>query len=127
MDDDLDRALECPDSECYVNIKVWVRSLLRAGLADQQGGAAPGVALLRETPLTKAPPIRSWSPYKFEDGSCGSSYWGDTGKLPEDLFGCSVEIPTATGKTWTSTVVEVLERRADVALVRDTGRPPDAA
>ena len=36
------------DSECYVKVSVWVRSLLRASLAEQQRLATPGVAHLPE-------------------------------------------------------------------------------
>ena len=42
LDDDLDRALECLDSERHVNITVWVRSLLRTGRVEQPGGCGSG-------------------------------------------------------------------------------------
>ena len=47
---------------------------------------------------------------------------GDTRKLPERLVGCSIQITMRGGETWTSTVVQVLERRADFVLVRDSGK-----
>ena len=71
----------------------------------------------------KAPPLRSWSPYKLEDGSWSSSCLGDADKLPERLAGGSIQITTRAGETWTTTVVEVLQRRADFARVRDSGKP----
>ena len=37
LDGDLDRALDRLDSERDVNVSDWVRSLLRAGLVEQQG------------------------------------------------------------------------------------------
>ncbi len=105
-----------------MHVSVWVRSLLRTGLAEQPGGAAPRMALLPETPPTKAPPLRSWSRYKLEDGSWGPSYVGDAGKLPEGLAGCSIEITPRRGDSWTATVTEVIERREDFILVRDSGK-----
>ena len=48
---------------------------------------------------------------------------GDTRKLPENLVGCSIQITTRSKETWIATVVEVLELRADFALVCDSGKP----
>ena len=95
LDDDLERTLECLDSECDVNVRVWVRSLLRAGLAELLGRAAPGVAHLQETPPAKAPPLRRRSPYLLEGTYSGSCWMGDTHKLPENhLVGRAIEITT---------------------------------
>ena len=91
LDEDLDRALGYLDSERDVNVSAWVRSLLRAGLAEHQGDAAPVVALLPETPPTNAPPLRSWSPNKLDDGHWSSSCLDKTEKLPENLVYCSIE------------------------------------
>ena len=110
LDYDLDRILEFLDSERYVNVSVWFRSMLRTDRAEQPGSAAPGVALLPETPLMKAPSFQSWSPYKLEDGSW-DSYW----------ISCSIQITRRNRETWIATLVVVLERRADFVLVRDSG------
>ena len=74
-------------------------------------------------PEPSAAPLRRWSPYKLEDGSWGACYLGDTGKLPENLVGRSIQITTRRGDSWTTTVLEVIERREDFALVRDSGKP----
>ena len=98
LDDNLDRVLDCLKSERHVNVSAWGRSLRRAGTVGQLEGAAPGVAPLPETPPAKAPPLRSWSPYKLEDGSWDSSYQGETGTLPENLIGYSIENTLAGGR-----------------------------
>ena len=105
-----------------MNVSVWVRSRLRAGLAEQQGGAAPGVASLPEALVTKAPLLQSWSPYKLEAKSWGSYWMGDTRKLPENLEGATIEITTRGGDSWTAIVLEVVERREDFLLIRDSGK-----
>lgn len=61
------------------------------------------------------------------DGDWGSRYRGDTRKLPDGLVGCSIEITTRRGDSWIATVVEVIQHEADFVLVRDSGKPSDAA
>ena len=65
----------------------------------------------------------AWSPDKLEEGCWSSSDLGDTGKLPEHLVGGSIQITTRGQESWTATVVEVVQRRADFALLRDSGQP----
>ena len=46
----------------------------------------------------------------------------DTGRLPEILVRCSIEITPRRGNFKTATIVEVVERTAEYVLVRDTGK-----
>ena len=46
----------------------------------------------------------------------------DTGKLPEILVGCSIEIKTKGRGSLIRTVVEILHRDTDYVLVRDSDK-----
>ncbi len=46
-------------------------------------------------------------------------YMSDTGKLPEILVGCSIEITPRRVNFRTATVLEVIEHREDFVQVRD--------
>lgn len=122
LDGNLDRILEGLKSERHVNVCGGDLSLLRVGLPEHLEGAAPGVVPLPETPPMKAPPLRRWGPYNLQDGSWGSSYQGNAGKLPENLAGCSIEIMPRRGDAWTGTVFQVIDHRKDLVLVRDSGK-----
>ena len=120
---ELHRRLQRLRSECDINLSAWLRRLvaqeLDRALGPQGEAPEPGPERERDRPT----PLRRWSPYKLEDGSWGSSYLGDTGKLPENLVGRSIQITTRRGDSWTTTVLELIERREDFALVRDSGKP----
>ena len=74
-------------------------------------------------PEPSGAPLRSWSPYKLDDGSWGACYLGDTGEPSRALH----PDHDRRGDSWTTTVLEVIERREDFALFRDSGRTSGAA
>ena len=84
--------------------------------------AAPDLA----PPSPNLPPLRGWSPARLPDGDWGARHLAP-GKLPADLEGATIEIKTRGGDTLIRTVVEVLHHDADYVLVRDSGKPSDAA
>ena len=115
-------------SERDINLRSWLRRLVARELDRAIGpqGDAPDPAPARKRERERPTPLRRWSPYKLEDGSWGSSYLGDTGKLPENLVGRSIQITTRRGDSWTTIVLELIERRENFALVRDSGKPDSA-
>ena len=125
---ELHRRLQRLRSERDINLSAWLRRLVAQELDRELGpqGDTPDPDRKRERERERPTPLRRWSPYKLEDGSWGSSYLGDTGKLPKNLVGCSIEITTRRGDSWTATVLEIVERREDFALVRDSGKPSGA-
>ena len=116
----LHRRLHRLRSERNINLSGWLRSLVVRELDRELG---PGAAVEQKT---SPAPLPGWSPYKLEDRSWGSCYLGDTRKLPVDLVGCSIQITTRQGETWIATVIEIIERRDDFVLVRDSGKPDSA-
>ena len=78
-------------------------------------------------PEPSAAPLRRWSHYNLEDSFWGACYLGDTGKLPENLVGRSIQITTRRGDSWTTSVLEVLQHEADSVVVRDSGKPSSAS
>ena len=53
--------------------------------------------------------IPGWHPKKLPDGSWGAAFSGDTAALPE-LVGLPITVTPRNGKSWTATVIEVIER-----------------
>ena len=69
-------------------------------------------------------PIPGWHPYKIPGtNQWGSEFKGDTSTLPDELVGLHILVTTKRKKSWTATVLEVLECDAGSILVRDSGRP----
>lgn len=118
---ELHRRLQRFRSERDINLSAWLRRLVARELDRELAPEAEAPTPAPE-PKPAPGPIPGWGPYKLEDKSWGSYWMGDTRKLPENLVGCSIQITTAAGMTWIATVVEVLERRADFVLVRDSGK-----
>ena len=54
-------------------------------------------------------PLPGWHPKKLPDGSWGAAFTGDTAALPE-LVGLPITVTPRNGKSWTATVIEVIER-----------------
>ena len=112
-------------SERDINLSAWLRRLVVRELDRELGpqGDTPEPGPEREP--GRPTPLRRWSPYKLEDGSWGACYLGDTGKLPEDLVGHSIQITTRRGDSWTATALEVLQHETDSVVVQDSGKPPE--
>ena len=137
LDAELGEGLDRLKTERHVNLSAWVRSLIRPALAEQLGrdrgsvGTLPPSASKSPPPATEpetAPgPIPGWRPWKLEDGSWGARFDGNARTLPDDLVDQIIEVTTKGGNSWTSTVVEVLQWEEDFVVVRDSGRPSDAA
>lgn len=124
LTDDLDVALERLRKHRHVNLSSWVRSVLRAALKDELhvGARVPEAEPEMPPPDLLSSPIPGWQPQKRQ--GCWCSLWkGDTRALPEDLVGQVIQIETQTDGSFETTVVEVLERREDFVLVRDSGKP----
>jgi len=120
---ELHRRLQRLRSEHDINLSAWLRRLVARELDRELApeSDAPDPAPSPE-PKADPGPLPGWGPYKLEDKSWGSYWMGDTRRLPERLVGCSIRITTRGGETWIATIVEVLERRADFVLVRDSGK-----
>ena len=137
LDAELGAGLDRLKTERHVNLSAWVRSLIRPALTQQLETARGAVGTLPPPdpeapphppePETAPGPIPGWSPWKLEDGSWGARFEGDTRAFPDDLVGRVIEVTTRKGDIWITRVVEVLEWTSDFALVRDSGRPSDAA
>jgi len=91
---------------------------------DAAADPAPPAALGR--PADRLPLLQGWTPARLPDGSWGSRYQGDLRKLPENLEGATIEIMTRRGDSWLATVVEIIQKKADSILVRDSGKPSSA-
>lgn len=128
LTDDLDVALERLRKHRHVNVSSWVRSVLRSALKDELHVGAKVPESVPETsppPALLSSPIPGWQPQKRQGVWC--SLWkGDTRALPADLVGQVIQIDTQTDGSFETTVVEVLERREDFVLVRDSGKPTPA-
>ena len=71
------------------------------------------------TATPAAAPLEGWRPARLPDGSWGSLYAGpNTTALPQDLVGLTITVRSRSGKSWSATVTEVVERSRDRLLVR---------
>ena len=120
---ELQRRLQRLRSERDINLSAWLRRLVAREL-DQEFGAEPDGPAPTPSPEPKTPPgtIPGWSPYSLGKDTWGSCWRGVTRKLPGKLLGRSIQITTRKGDSWISTIVEVIERREDFVLVRDSGK-----
>ena len=72
----------------------------------------------RTAPAAGAP-LEGWRPGRLPDGSWGSLYAGPTPQaLPQELVGLTITVRARSGKAWSATITEVLERAPDRLLVR---------
>ena len=63
--------------------------------------------------------LEGWRPGRLPDGSWGSLYAGpNPDALPQDLVGLTITVRARSGKSWSATVTEVVERSRDRLLVR---------
>ena len=130
LDAELGEGLDRLKTERHVNVSSWVRSLIRPALAEQLSNTPGAVGTVPEPtpgPAAASPPVASaplpgWRPWSLEDGSWGSRFDGNTRALPDDLVGCSIEVTTKGGDSWTTTVVEVLQWEEDFVVIRDSGK-----
>ena len=120
---ELHRRLQRLRSERDINLSAWLRRLVAREL-DREFGAEPDGPAPTPSPEPKTPPgpIPGWSPYSLGKDTWGACWRGDTRKLPGNLLGCSIRITTRKGDSWISTIVEVIERREEFVLVRDSGK-----
>ena len=63
-------------------------------------------------------PLPGWNPKKLPDGSWGAAFSGDTAALPDELVGLPITVTPRNGKSWTATVIEVIERTDHCVHVR---------
>ena len=63
-----------------------------------------------EPPGERDSPLPGWNPKKLPDGSWGAAFSGDTAALPDELVGLPITVTPRNGKSWTATVIEVIER-----------------
>ena len=63
-----------------------------------------------EPPGERDSPLPGWNPKKLPDGSWGAAFSGDTAALPDELAGLPITVTPRNGKSWTATVIEVIER-----------------
>ena len=64
------------------------------------------------------PPLPGWTPARLKDGNWGARFQGEAPTLPDNLEGLTISVQARSGKSWTATVTEVLERSPDLVLVR---------
>ena len=124
---ELHRRLQRLRSERDINLSAWLRRLVARELDRELGSQESDSPRCGSGTRNRRQPLgrsAGWGPYKLEDKLLGFVLdLGDTRKLPADLVGRAIEITTRRGDSWTTTVLEVIERREDFALVRDSGKP----
>ena len=126
LDDDLDRVLEFLESERYVNVGAWVRSLLRAGLTQQRwvrlrGGAPPGNSNYEISAASELESLqaRRWLLGIFLPWRCRQAPRGPGQVLHRDY--------APAGRLLDRHRVRRHRAPGDFVLVRDSGKPSDAA
>ena len=67
--------------------------------------------------------IPGWHPAKLPDGKWGARTYD---AVPHELAGRKIVVTDRRGRSWTATVLEVVERNLPLVLVRDSGRYPSA-
>ena len=63
-------------------------------------------------------PLSGWTPAKIADGVWGARFQGNTLPLPDNLKGLTISVQTKSGKSWTATITEVVDRFPNLVLVR---------
>ena len=121
------RVLDRLRDERHVNISSWARKHIQDALRAEFPDEFPEAA--DETPETPTPeplplPIPGWRPRKIDEGKAGKDEWGaalkepDVAQLPKELLGIQITVTTASGKSWTGTIEEVVSRSEDLVVVR---------
>ena len=71
----------------------------------------------RSAPAGSAP-LEGWRPARLPDGSWGSPYVGpNPATLPQNLVGLAITVRARSGKSWSASITEVVERAPDRILV----------
>ena len=128
------RLLDRLRDERHVNISSWARKHIQNALRvefpeefqdqedrpEETAGETPEPPPPEPLPL----PIPGWRPRKIDGDKAGKDEWGaalkepDVAQLPKDLLGIQITVTTATGKSWTGTIEEVVSRSEDLVVVR---------
>ena len=68
-------------------------------------------------------PIVGWKPERLDGNKWGSGLTGEpVADLPQNLVGAPILVTDSKGKTWTTTITEVVRRDDKKVIVRDAGR-----
>ena len=83
-------------------------------------GLPPKLAAGADRPSSPASaPLEGWRPGRLPDGSWGNLYAGPNAEaLPQELVGLTISVRARSGKSWSATITEVVERSPDRLLVR---------
>ena len=106
-------------NERHVNISAWLRDLISAALDREFPPPADPSASLG----SPSNPLPGWHPYNFAPQDWGAEFEGDTAGLPDDLVGLHIIVTAKNSeKSWTATVLEVIEHTESRVLVRTSGK-----
>ena len=110
-----------------INVSAWVRRHIENALRDKFPEEFRQQDRLEETggemPELQQP-IPGWRPKKVGNGEWGAALEGsEVARLPRQLLGLQITVTaTTTGKSWTASIVEVVDRSEDLVVVRYSQR-----
>ena len=106
----------------HLNVSAWARQVLLDALQRDFPENSPGADAPHSETASPPAPRPAWQPTRIPGGGWGSAC-DRPDSLPAELVGLPIEVRPRQGPPWTATVLEVVRRDSDRALVRDTGRP----